>query len=91
LIVTIGVTPRVDIKHPTTHRTSPTTKSYSIQQVWWGTSIIPAVRRLRPEDCEFKVGLGYIARVCQKKLSNQISRLRHSSLDHMIILVCLLS
>jgi hypothetical protein len=30
--------------------------------VWWCTPIISAFERLRQEDCEFKAGLGYIAR-----------------------------
>jgi hypothetical protein len=29
--------------------------------------VIPALRRLRHEDLEFKDGLGYIARLCLKK------------------------
>jgi hypothetical protein len=35
--------------------------------VWWYTSIIPAVRRLRQEDLEFKASLGYTAKPCLKK------------------------
>jgi hypothetical protein len=34
--------------------------------VWQYMSIIPAFRRLRQEDCEFKTSLGYIVRPCVK-------------------------
>jgi hypothetical protein len=34
---------------------------------WWCTLVIPALRRLRQEACEFEVSLGYIARPCLKK------------------------
>jgi hypothetical protein len=30
--------------------------------------VIPALRRLRQEDCKFKVSLAYIVRPCLKKL-----------------------
>jgi hypothetical protein len=30
------------------------------------TPIIPALRRLKQKDCEFKVNLGYVARPCLK-------------------------
>jgi hypothetical protein len=30
-------------------------------EVWWHTSVIPALRRWRQEDCEFEASLGYIA------------------------------
>jgi hypothetical protein len=32
--------------------------------VWWCTTVIPALRRLRQEDHEFGTSLGYIARPC---------------------------
>jgi hypothetical protein len=30
--------------------------------MWWYMPVMPARRRLRQEDCEFKISLGYIAR-----------------------------
>jgi hypothetical protein len=35
--------------------------------VCWHTPIIPALRRLRQEDLEFKASLGYIVRPSPKK------------------------
>jgi hypothetical protein len=35
---------------------------------WWHISVIPAARRLRQEDPEFKAILGYIARLCFKRI-----------------------
>jgi hypothetical protein len=32
--------------------------------MWWHIPIIPAFRRLREEDLEFKASLSYIARLC---------------------------
>jgi hypothetical protein len=37
----------------------------------WCTPIIPALRRLRHEDCEFKASLGYIVRLSLKQTSNK--------------------
>jgi hypothetical protein len=34
---------------------------------WWYIPVIPAPRRLRQEDCKFKVSLGYIVRPSLKK------------------------
>jgi hypothetical protein len=34
--------------------------------VWWCTSTIPALRRQKQEDHEFKASVGYIARLSQK-------------------------
>jgi hypothetical protein len=31
-----------------------------ICQVWWHTLIIPPLRRLRQQDCEFEARLGYV-------------------------------
>jgi hypothetical protein len=36
----------------------------NICQVQWYTSAIPALRRLKLEDCKFKANLIYIARPC---------------------------
>jgi hypothetical protein len=37
-----------------------------VSQVWWCIPISPALRRLRQEDHELKVSLGYIARLKKK-------------------------
>jgi hypothetical protein len=39
---------------------------------WWHTLVIPALRRLRQENCEFKSSLGYIARPCLKKPKTRV-------------------
>jgi hypothetical protein len=40
--------------------------------VQWHTPVIPALRRLRPEDCEFKVSTTYISRpYIQKEKGNK--------------------
>jgi hypothetical protein len=36
-------------------------------RVWHCTPIIPALRKVRQEDCEFKASLGYTAKPCFKK------------------------
>jgi hypothetical protein len=33
----------------------------------WYTSVIPALERLRQEDCEFKAGMDYVWKPCLKK------------------------
>jgi hypothetical protein len=33
-------------------------------KVWWYLPIIPALRSLKQEDCEFKASLGYMGRSC---------------------------
>jgi hypothetical protein len=35
--------------------------------VWLCTPVIPALRRLRPEDHEFQATLGYIVKLCQRE------------------------
>jgi hypothetical protein len=36
-------------------------------QAWWPTSKIPALRRLRQEDCELQASLSYSETVSKKK------------------------
>jgi hypothetical protein len=38
----------------------------NIRKVWWHTSVIPALRRLKQEDVKFKAYLNYIVRLCLK-------------------------
>jgi hypothetical protein len=35
--------------------------------VWWCTPVIPALGKLRQEDCEFQASLDYTVRSCLKK------------------------
>jgi hypothetical protein len=39
--------------------------------VWWCISVIPALRRQRQEDLEFKASLGWKVRLCLKKTNKQ--------------------
>jgi hypothetical protein len=41
-------------------------------QAWWHMPVIPALGRLRQEDCEFEVYLNYIVKPYLKKLSFSI-------------------
>jgi hypothetical protein len=40
-------------------------------QAWWYAPVIPALRKLRQEDLQFKTSLGYTARPCLKKNQKQ--------------------
>jgi hypothetical protein len=42
-------------------------KKAQTQWAWWHSSVIPVLGRLRQEDHELKVHLGYIARPCLQK------------------------
>jgi hypothetical protein len=35
--------------------------------VWWQILVIPALRRVRQESCQFKVSLGFIANPASKR------------------------
>jgi hypothetical protein len=37
-----------------------------LSQVWWCTPVLPALGRLRQEDCEFWASVSYIERFCLK-------------------------
>jgi hypothetical protein len=39
--------------------------------VWWCIPTIPALKRLRQEDCEFQTRLGYLARLCLKQTNKK--------------------
>jgi hypothetical protein len=38
----------------------------NLSQVWWYSSIVPALWRQKLEDCKFKASLGYLMRLCHK-------------------------
>lgn len=52
---------------------------YKESLVWSGTSVIPALGRLRQEDCEFALSLGYMVR---DKHINNIKVGLFSASDH---------
>jgi hypothetical protein len=83
-------------------------KKYACEQknsknVWWNMPVIPVLRRLRKENCEFKTSLGYLEITYVKKkksLSGEenVSLLRvyihtsvHSDLGFEFMLVLLLN
>jgi hypothetical protein len=37
------------------------------ETLWWRTTVIPALRKLRQKECKLEVSLGYIGRSCLKK------------------------
>jgi hypothetical protein len=42
-------------------------------RAWWYTSIIPTVRRLRQEDCEFEISLSNITNLVSKQNKTQVT------------------
>jgi hypothetical protein len=56
-------------------------KNQDKTHAWWFTPIIPALRRLRQEDHEFKASLGYIARPCLKNKPKEPKPKKLSSLS----------
>jgi hypothetical protein len=48
-----------------------TTFNYDIKNIWWYMLIIPTLRRLRQEDCEFKASLGYLVSLFPKTVSKE--------------------
>jgi hypothetical protein len=45
----------------------PSSLFSKVNQVWWYTSVIPALGRLRQKDPKIEASLSYIARLCIKK------------------------
>jgi ubiquinone/menaquinone biosynthesis C-methylase UbiE len=50
-----------------------------VVHVWWYTSVIPVLGRLKQEDCKFKASLGYTVRVCLKQ--NKMKQINNSGLE----------
>jgi hypothetical protein len=48
--------------------------------MWWCTSIIPALERLRQENCEFKACLAFLVRACLKKKKKKKSKVNKTGL-----------
>jgi hypothetical protein len=49
--------------------------------IWWWTSIIPALRRLRQKEHEFKASMGYVGRTCEKSKQTNREKERHLDVD----------
>jgi hypothetical protein len=45
---------------------------------WWFMPIIPARRKLRQENCEFKASLGYTVITCLKKRGQRVKMVNFS-------------
>jgi hypothetical protein len=56
-------------KHKTLSSNPNTAPLPNQSQAWWYMSVIPALRRQRQEDNEFKASVGYTMRLSQKNLN----------------------
>jgi hypothetical protein len=51
-----------------------TTMTNKCSQVGWCTPVIPALRRLRHEDCKFEASLSYKSSPCFNQPTNQTNK-----------------